>query len=453
MEELSADDALRFIDTIARLTELAQRALPRSAELPTRLQAHLGTDVAAMPNSSLTLQAFERANLQLALNAVRENTEVWDVLGLTADIGNYSGVSLTTLASGTFYGPGLTSPQYATVDIGVDETLECLRAGIVLTEYQGSSVAVMLYTREHFRPELLVEVVASTAGVAESFIAHLRELMERNNVRRGKTMSFAFGEHGDYTLTYVRIPEVGRDDVVLPAADLQAIEQHAIGISDHAVALRAAGQHVKRGLLLYGPPGTGKTHTVSYLINQMPGRTTVILAGPAVAAVGQAGTIARHLQPATIIIEDVDLIGMDRESNEHNPLLFQMLNEMDGLNDDADVLFILTTNRVDLLEPALSARPGRIDQAIEIGLPDPEARHRLITLYVSAEIAPDLIERVVGRTEGVAAAFIKELARRAVLRCLQTGERLGECLEPALDAMLEQSAPILRRSLAAAAEA
>ena len=61
-----------------------------------------------------------------------------------------------------------------------------------------------------------------------------------------------------------------------------------------------------------------------------------------------------------------------------NPLLFQVLNEMDGLADDADVAFLLTTNRADLLEPALSQRPGRVDLAVEIPLPDAAGRRRLI---------------------------------------------------------------------------
>ena len=64
-----------------------------------------------------------------------------------------------------------------------------------------------------------------------------------------------------------------------------------------------------------------------------------------------------------------------------HPLLFQLLNEMDGLAEDADVVFVLTTNRADLLEPALAARPGRVDQAVELGLPDAPARRALLELY------------------------------------------------------------------------
>ncbi|HEY6347485.1 MAG TPA: AAA family ATPase [Bryobacteraceae bacterium] len=62
-------------------------------------------------------------------------------------------------------------------------------------------------------------------------------------------------------------------------------------------------------------------------------------------------------------------------------LLNQLLNEMDGLREDAEVLFILTTNHPDQIVPALASRPGRIDQAIEFPLPDEEGRTKLTRLY------------------------------------------------------------------------
>ena len=129
-----------------------------------------------------------------------------------------------------------------------------------------------------------------------------------------------------------------------------------------AQRLRAAGRHLKRGLLLYGPPGTGKTYTVQYLCSQMPDRTTIVISGQAMGSLGQAAAIARTLQPSMLVLEDVDLVAMERTlpGMESNPLLFQLLNEMDGLEEDADIVFVLTTNRVELLEPALAARPGRI---------------------------------------------------------------------------------------------
>ena len=72
-------------------------------------------------------------------------------------------------------------------------------------------------------------------------------------------------------------------------------------------------------------------------------------------------TLARLLQPSVVIMEDADLIARDRtqmDSPCEEVLLNKLLNEMDGLKEDADILFILTTNRPEPLETALTSRPG-----------------------------------------------------------------------------------------------
>ena len=126
--------------------------------------------------------------------------------------------------------------------------------------------------------------------------------------------------------------------------------------------------------------------------------------------------LARLLQPAMVVIEDVDLIARDRNDMDgpcEESLLNKLLNEMDGLKEDADILFVLTTNRPEELESALAGRPGRIDQAIEVGLPDAIGRSKLVKLY-GRGLALDatIVDEAAQRTEGVSAAFIKELMRR-----------------------------------------
>jgi ATP-dependent 26S proteasome regulatory subunit len=205
--------------------------------------------------------------------------------------------------------------------------------------------------------------------------------------------------------------------VILPPAVLDGIERHVVGVARHATRLVASGQHLKRGLLLYGAPGTGKTHTVRYLLGQLPGTTVIIISGSALSAISEACSVARTLQPALIVVEDVDLIAEDRESiHSRGALLFELLNEMDGLGPEADVTFLLTTNRADLLEEALAARPGRVDHAVELPVPDAQARRRLIGLY-QGRLVLDLADpdAPVQRTEGVTASFLKELLRRAAL--------------------------------------
>lgn len=142
-----------------------------------------------------------------------------------------------------------------------------------------------------------------------------------------------------------------------------------------------------------------------------------------------------------VVIEDADLIARERtrmESVCEEVLLNKLLNEMDGLRPDTDVFFILTTNRPEALEAALSSRPGRIDQAIEFPLPDEEGRAKLVRLYSKGMNVPDdVVATTVKRTERVSAAFIKELMRRAAQFQLER-DGTGELAEADIDSALEE---------------
>ncbi len=242
---------------------------------------------------------------------------------------------------------------------------------------------------------------------------------------------------------------------MLPEAVLGRVERHALGVAEHRDALLEAGQHLKRGLLLYGPPGTGKTHTTRYLVGQMSGYTRFLLTGRALHAIGSASELARDLQPAVIVLEDVDLIAEDRSFGPGStPVLFDLLDALDGAAADADLLFVLTTNRADLLEPALAARPGRVDVAIEINLPDAEARGRLLALYgrsVPLRLSEADEREIVERTDGVTASFLKELLRRAMLESLR--KNASEAVvtathtKIALDDLLDSSQQLTRSLL------
>jgi ATP-dependent 26S proteasome regulatory subunit len=143
----------------------------------------------------------------------------------------------------------------------------------------------------------------------------------------------------------------------------------------------------------------------------------MLLTGRGMGLIEQSCAMARVLQPSIVVLEDVDLIAEERtREGACAALLFELLNQMDGLSDDADILFLLTTNRPDILEPALASRPGRIDQAIEIPLPDAECRSRLFELY-GRGLTQQLqqVEHFIAKTDGASAAFIRELLRKAAL--------------------------------------
>jgi ATP-dependent 26S proteasome regulatory subunit len=267
--------------------------------------------------------------------------------------------------------------------------------------------------------------------------------------------------HGRTLLQFHRRPTLTADQLILAPETLAEVHRQVVGVARHKERLLAAGQHLKRGLLLYGPPGTGKTHTVRYLTSSLVGTTVLQLTANALHLIAEACAVARALQPAMVVIEDVDLIADDRGMHPgQHPLLFQLLNEMDGLAEDADVVFVLTTNRADLLEPALAARPGRVDQAVALELPDGNARRALFELYRGTlPVDTSGLDDVIARTAGVTASFLKELLRRAaLLAATRTGadEPLvvsAADLAAALDELLDTRNAMTRTLLGSASTA
>jgi SpoVK/Ycf46/Vps4 family AAA+-type ATPase len=314
-----------------------------------------------------------------------------------------------------------------------------------VTDQHGRYVVMIQAPGEH-QPTLQVEVAGLPVDLAQRVLVELDQLRSELNVYRGHLLDVSLSPMGGVDLTFADPPGLGREDVVLPAAVLARVERHALGVASHRAALLATGQHLKRGLLLYGPPGTGKTHTTRYLMGQMIGYTRLVLTGRTLVAVGAVTDLARALLPAVIVLEDVDLVAEERSLGPaSSPVLFDLLDAMDGAAPDADLLFLLTTNRADLLEPALAARPGRVDVAVEITLPDAPARERLLTLYgqnVPLALTDEDVSLAVERTDGTTASFIKELIRRSVLESLHddpvlnavTGTHLARALDDLLDA-------------------
>jgi ATP-dependent 26S proteasome regulatory subunit len=239
-----------------------------------------------------------------------------------------------------------------------------------------------------------------------------------------------------------KLPTVQREEVILPEATVKLLDRNVLSFVGNRAQLRRLGQSTRKGILLYGPPGTGKTHAIRYLASNLPGHTTLIITAAQIALLAQYMSLARLLQPAMVVIEDVDLIARDRV--EMGPceesMLNGLLNEMDGLKEDADILFVLTTNRPEHLEGALAGRPGRIDQAIEVPLPDEIGRKKLVRLYGKGlPVGDAVVNEAAQRTRGVSAAFIKELMRRvaqaSIARDGGTSVESGDIGE-ALDDML-----------------
>ena len=402
------------------------------------------------------LAPFEHVNLQTAVNAwaLEPGREV-TVRGLSIPP-HHGSVALQQLVVGEEMPPvRLSAPQLVDLPNGPGSTLACLQLALLLISDPHGRYVVMISGPGEHDPNLGIEIAGLSVDAAQAVHARLAELRNLLNVYRGQIVDVGMSPMGAVTLDFSDIPPTSRDHVVLPETVLARVERHALGVAAHRDALLSAGQHLKRGLLLYGPPGTGKTHTTRYLIAQMTGYTRLLLTGRGLHAIGSASELARDLQPAVIVLEDVDLVAEERSFRPGaTPVLFELLDAMDGAAADADLLFLLTTNRADLLEPALAARPGRVDIAIEIDLPDADARARLLDLYGRAlplDLSPAEVRVVIDRTAGVTASFIKELLRRAMLEALheQASEPTVTIVEVtrALDDLLDSGQQLTRSLL------
>jgi hypothetical protein len=319
----------------------------------------------------------------------------------------------------------LAPPQYLEIDVGGGAPVKCLRNGLWLCQHDELPFAVVLARVRDDSPEILlrVEIAVPAGQTGESFaercFAELETAVREARSYRGKVLSFDADDNyrgRSVGIMVHRLPPVQREEVILSEPTLKLLDRNVLRFVESREALRRLGLSTRKGILLYGPPGTGKTHTIRYLAANLPGHTTLIITAAQMGWLGAYMGLARLLQPAMVVIEDVDLIARDRNDMDgpcEESLLNKLLNEMDGLKEDADILFVLTTNRPEELESALAGRPGRIDQAIEVGLPDEIGRAKLVRLYGRGLTLSDgIVDEAVRRTEGVSAAFIKELMRR-----------------------------------------
>jgi ATPase family associated with various cellular activities (AAA) len=445
------------------MMQMGKPATPVEAVFARHFRLHFDADPSKLPILAEEFRQFDHANLQMALDTwVAQPGRSFTLLGYSSPRERYGGLSLSDLiippGEGLFADgdtPIQGPVQYVNVALSEDRIVTCVQTALYLLRDGAERLVVLVHLVDKYRVSLQVEVMAPERPIAEKFLAELRDTMRRKNVYRGRVLTLDQQRDGSLLINPRPLPKVGKSNIILPEGLLDRIERQTIRFSQHADKLLAAGRHLRRGVLLYGPPGTGKTLTAMYLASAMSGRTVLVVTGRGMGLIEGVGAMARSLQPSTVIVEDVDLIAEERTRNSPgcNGVLFELLNEMDGLADDADILFLLTTNRPEMLEPALASRPGRVDLAIEIPVPDTESRRRLFELYRQGlRFEVKNLDAIIKRTDGVSAAFIREMVRKAALAAADERDELvveDRHLDEALHELLIEGGGLTRSLLGA----
>lgn len=202
-------------------------------------------------------------------------------------------------------------------------------------------------------------------------------------------------------------------DVELPDEIRAVVTRTLLGFTQHLEQLARLKLPRKRGVLLAGPPGTGKSMLCRALANEI--EATFIWLTPrqhdrSAENLADIWALARMLQPTVIVIEDVDFLGEARSTSNRQGILGELLNQMDGAEQNDGILTIATTNYPESLDEALSHRPGRFDKLIKMSLPNEQGRRRILERHMAdwphgERIALELAKR----TEGLTAARLVEL--------------------------------------------
>lgn len=190
------------------------------------------------------------------------------------------------------------------------------------------------------------------------------------------------------------------------------------------------GARIPKGVLLTGMPGTGKT----LLARAVAGEANVpffsvsgsefveMFVGVGSARTKDLFSTAKKHQPSIIYIDELDAIGRQRGAgiggghDEREQTLNQILVEMDGFEQDSQIVVLSSTNRPDILDPAL-LRPGRFDRKVVLDMPDINGREEILKIHTKEmPLAADVnLREVAERTPGFSGADIANVANEAAI--------------------------------------
>ena len=227
------------------------------------------------------------------------------------------------------------------------------------------------------------------------------------------------------------IPRITYDELGGLKTEVQKIREMVELPMRHPELFEKIGVEAPKGVLLYGPPGTGKT----LLAKAVAGETNahfISLSGPEIMGkyYGESEERIREIfkqaeenSPSIIFIDEIDSIAPKRDevSGElEKRIVSQLLTLMDGMKSRGKVVVIAATNRPDSIDPALR-RPGRLDREIEIGIPDEEGRHEILSIHTRGMPLDEKVDlkQISKTTHGFVGADLEVLSKEAAMRSLR----------------------------------
>ena len=207
---------------------------------------------------------------------------------------------------------------------------------------------------------------------------------------------------------------------------------------------QSLGAHIPKGVLLFGPPGTGKTLLARAVAGEagvpffsISGSDFVeMFVGVGASRVRDLFEQAKQNAPCIIFIDEIDAVGRHRGAgmggghDEREQTLNQLLVEMDGFEENTNIILVAATNRPDVLDPAL-LRPGRFDRQIIVDRPDRSGREAILKVHSKGKpISPEIdLGALAGQTPGFTGADLANLINESALLTARAGKKQITMLE------------------------
>ena len=241
---------------------------------------------------------------------------------------------------------------------------------------------------------------------------------------------------GDGLRQVARQDVVSKDQPKVTFADVAGLDEAVEELEEikdflaSPAKFQEMGAKIPKGVLLFGPPGTGKTLLAKAVAGEagvpffsISGSDFVeMFVGVGASRVRDLFEQAKAAAPAIVFVDEIDAVGRHRGAgvggghDEREQTLNQLLVEMDGFDQKQGVILLASTNRPDILDPAL-LRPGRFDRQIVVDRPDLEGRKAILAVHARGKpLAPGVdLDVIARRTPGFTGADLANLMNEAAL--------------------------------------
>ena len=266
------------------------------------------------------------------------------------------------------------------------------------------------------------------------------------SMRAGQDQAMSFGRSKPRVSRDMERPQVTFTDVAGAEEAKEDLKEIVEFLKEPEKFIRL-GARVPKGVLMVGPPGTGKTLMARAVAGEagvpffsISGSEFVeMFVGVGASRVRDLFERAKAEAPAIVFVDEIDAVGRHRGAglggghDEREQTLNQILVEMDGFDNDTNIIIIAATNRPDILDPAL-LRPGRFDRKVIMDNPDVKGRQDILKVHSRGKpLAGDVdVEAIAKITAGFSGADLENLVNEAAILAARRNKKtigMGEMQE------------------------